>query len=203
MHWDAYSISASYLRCTSLIHRNVCLKNQLTNIISRLYSNRSLVHCRPKSGWAEQGLQRPYRRAGASHRQTQTQVWKLKLNAKDLTVCPVIKVSRAWPSFMYFIKTDNSCRVFHHYWENSSILWLLKVSWLCFTCIFGPMRHSGTYLMCNIEVFFHGVCNSDFFLLLFWSKNNTPQGLGFEYQRLSALLIPADIFVDYMEKVIF
>ncbi len=48
--------------------------------------------------------------------------------------------------------------------------------------------------MCNIEVFFHEECNR------FYFNQITTRGLGFEYQRL---LISADTFVDYMEKVIF
>ncbi len=116
-------------------HRNVCLKNQLTNIIPLLCSNRSLVHGRPESGRAEQGLQRSYRRAGASHRQTQTQVWKLRLHCL--------------PSNRFKGLTLFCCGVL-----TAPYIMTFKVSWLCFTCIFGPMRHSGTYLMCNIDVFF-------------------------------------------------
>ncbi len=144
MHWDACNISPSHLRCTSLIHRNVYLENQLTNIIPHLCSNRSLVHGRPESGRAEQGLQRSYRRAGASHRQTQTQVWKLRLHCL--------------PSNRFKGLTLFCCRVL-----TAPYIMTFKVSWLCFTCIFGPMRHSGTYLMCNIEVFFHEECNRFYF----------------------------------------
>ncbi len=144
MHWDACNISPSHLRCTSLIHRNVYLENQLTNMIPHLCSNRSLVHGRPESGRAEQGLQRSYRRAGASHRQTQTQVWKLRLHCL--------------PSNRFKGLTLFCCRVL-----TAPYIMTFKVSWLCFTCIFGPMRHSGTYLMCNIEVYFHEECNRFYF----------------------------------------